>query len=91
MTINELKECNIPNRLLMLTYTAGVVGMVVISILKGVETVLTPEALTLGLVFVLLASLALFKGISILKCPTKVILGGAVFVAITSFVDSAIL
>lgn len=65
--------------------------MVVASILKGVETVLTPEALTLGMVFALLASLALFKGISILKCPSKVILGGAVFVAITSFVDSVLI
>lgn len=91
MTYNELKECLIPNRLLLLSYTAGVAGMVVISILKGVEVILTPEVIALSLVFTLLASLVLLKGISILKCPSKVILGGAVFVAITAFVDSAII
>ena len=91
MTLNEPKECWLPNRLLMLAYTVGVVGMILTSVFKGVDTVLKPQTLMLCFVFALLGGLALFKGISILKCPSKVILGGALFVAVTALVDSTLI
>ena len=91
MTLNEPKECWLPNRLLMLAYTVGVIGMVLSSVFKGIDTVLTPQTLMLCLIFALLGGLALFKGISILKCPSKVILGGAIFVAVTALVDSTLI
>lgn len=91
MTLTEPKECWLPNQLLVLSYTIGVISMVVISMLKGIETVLTPQTLALCLIFALLGGLALFKGISILKCPSKLILGGAVFTAVTALVDSTLI
>lgn len=91
MTLNEPNECWLPNRLLMISYTIGVIGMIVASVFKGIDTVLAPQTLMLCLVFALLGGLALFKGISILKCPSKVILGGAIFVAVTTLVDSTLI
>lgn len=90
MTLDEPNPCWLANRLLLLTYAVGVVSVFAFAGTRGFESLWSPETLTLSMIFALLGGLMLFKGISILKCPSKVILGSTFFVVVASLIDSTL-
>ena len=90
MTITDQKECLLPTRLLI-GITAISLSIIVVAGITGMATsILSPKVISLVLVFGLISSLVLFKNISILRCPSKVLVSGLAFVALSAFLDSTV-
>jgi len=83
----EPRECWVPNKMFLAIYLAGIVGTIVLSMSGLLNPKASTGLLTLTIVYGLLGSLMFFKKISIVRCPSKVLLGAAVFIGITAFID----
>ncbi len=83
----EQKECWIPNNMFLALYVAGIVGMILLALSGTLNPKASTGLITLTIVYGLFGSLMFFKKISIVRCPSKVLLGAAVFIGITAFID----
>lgn len=83
----EAKECWIPNKMFMATYLSGIVGIIALSLSGALDIHASKGLLTLGIIYGLLGSLVFFSKFSIVRCPSRILLGAAAFISITAFVD----
>jgi len=83
----EQKECWIPNKMFLALYITGIAGMILLSLSGTLDPKASTGLMTLTIVYGLFGSLMFFKKISIVRCPSKVLLGAAVFIGITAFID----
>ncbi len=79
----EPRECWIPNKMFIGLYIAGMMGLIALSLFGGASKGL----LTLAIVYGLLGSLMFFKNISIVCCPSRILLGATAFIGVTTFID----
>lgn len=82
--IYDSRECQIPNQMFMALYTVGLIALISLSVIN--ESIST-GSLALTIVFGLLGGLALLKNISIIRCPTRVLIGAMGFIAATATID----
>ncbi|MGV6859942.1 MAG: hypothetical protein ACWA5X_13350 [bacterium] len=90
MTITENKECAMPTRIVNLIIAVSLSVFVVASLTGLLGQFISAKTITLALIFSLVSSVLVFRNISILKCPSKVLLSGIAFVAVTAFLDSTV-
>ncbi len=82
--IYESKECLIPNKMFIALYVIGLIGLIGFSF---ANQALSASVITLAVVFSLLGGLAMLKNISIIRCPTKVLIGAIAFITTTAVID----
>ena len=85
--VSEPKECWIPNRMFLAMYIIGIISMVLVSLSGLLDRQASTGLFTLTVVYGLLGSLMFFKSISIVRCPSRVLLGAVAFVGVTAFID----
>ncbi len=90
MTITEQKECLMPTRIVNAVIAISLSVIVVASMTGFLTQMISAKTITLALIFSLMSGVIVFRNISILKCPSKVLLSGMAFVAVTAFLDSTV-
>jgi hypothetical protein len=85
--LSEPKECWIPNKMFSMMYVAGIIGMIMLSISGILDAKTSAGLFTLTIIYGLVGSLMFFKRISIVRCPSKVLLGAIAFISVTAFID----
>ena len=80
-------ECWVPNKMFLALYIAGIVGMIVLSMSGMLDPQVSTGLFAMTIVYGLLGSLMFFRKISIVRCPSKVLLGAAAFIGVTAFID----
>ncbi|RUM93684.1 MAG: hypothetical protein DSZ28_07160 [Thiothrix sp.] len=88
MTILESKECWLPNKLFVSMYLTGLISLSLLAVSGIVNRQLSESAFSLTIVLFLMGGLALMKNISIIRCPSQVLVSGIVFMATTSFLGA---
>ncbi len=83
----EPRECWVPNKAFLAIYLAGIMGLIGLSMSGALNPKASTGLFTLTIIYGLLGSLMFFKKISIVRCPSKVLLGAAAFIGITAFID----
>ncbi|MGV6816254.1 MAG: hypothetical protein ACWA44_03170 [Thiotrichales bacterium] len=82
--ILNAEECQFPNRMFIVLYTVGLAALITLSV---INQSISTGGLALIIVFGLLGGLALLKNISIIRCPTKVLIGAMGFITATAVID----
>ncbi len=80
----------VPNKLFVSLYGASILGLMVAVVADLLDKGVSGGVLSLMLIFALLGSLVLFKGISLLRCPSKVLVGGILFIALSVYLDTQV-
>ena len=88
MTLLEPRECWLPNKLFVSMYLTGLISLSLLAVSGIVNRQLSESAYSLTIVLLLMGGLALMKNISIIRCPSKVLVSGIIFMAVTSFLDA---
>ncbi len=83
----EPRECWIPNKMFIGLYVTGILGLIALSLSGMLDGSASSGLLTLTIVYGLLGSLMFFKKISIVSCPSRILLGAAAFIGVTAFID----
>jgi hypothetical protein len=89
MKILEPKECWLPNKLFVSMYLTGLISLSLLSVTGVVNRQLSESAFSLAIVLFLMGGLALMKNISIIRCPSKVLVSGILFMGVTAFLDAS--
>jgi len=88
MTLLEPRECWLPNKLFVSMYLTGLISLSALAVSGVVSRQLSESAFSLTIVLLLMGGLALMKNISIIRCPSIVLVTGIVFMATTSFLGA---
>jgi hypothetical protein len=89
MKILEPKECWLPNKLFVSMYLTGLISLSLLAATGVVNRQLSESAFSLAIVLFLMGGLALMKNISIIRCPSKVLVSGILFMGVTAFLDAS--
>ncbi len=90
MMMNDSRECVVTDKLFVSLYGIAIVGLVVAVVADLLNKGVSGGVVSLMLVFGLLGSLVMFKGISLLRCPSRVLVGGILFIALSVYLDTQI-
>lgn len=86
--IYNARECQFPNHMFIALYTVGLVALIAFN---AINQTISTGGLALIIVFGLLGGLALLKNISIIRCPTKVLIGAMAFISATAVIDKYVM
>jgi hypothetical protein len=70
-------------------YLTGLISLSLLSVTGVVNRQLSESAFSLAIVLFLMGGLALMKNISIIRCPSKVLVSGILFMGVTAFLDAS--
>jgi hypothetical protein len=87
MTLDEPKECLIPNKLLGAFYAVGTSLIFVLGLAGLFSGNINRGVIILALLYALLGGLVLFKSVSLVRCPTKIVLGGVLYVSVMALLN----
>ncbi|MGF1547832.1 MAG: hypothetical protein ACFCUJ_08570 [Thiotrichales bacterium] len=90
MVLTEPRDCWLPNKLFAVLYSAALAIVVLAALLGlGSSTVNAGPALLI-LIYGLVGGLVIFKGMSIMRCPSKVLIAATLFVPMVIFLDKMV-
>jgi len=88
MTLLEPKECWLPNKLFISMYLTSLFSLALLAIPGVVTRQLSESAFSLAIVLLIMGGLSFMKNISIIRCPSKVLVTSMVFMGVTSFLGA---
>jgi hypothetical protein len=88
MNLLEPKECWLPNKLFVSMYLTSLSSLALLAIPGVVTRQLSESAFSLAIVLLIMGGLSFMKSISIIRCPSKVLVTSMVFMGVTSFLGA---
>jgi lysylphosphatidylglycerol synthetase-like protein (DUF2156 family) len=88
MTTLEPRECWLPNKLFISMYFTSLISLSLLAVSGIVGRQLSESAFSLVIVLLIMGGLSLMKNISIIRCPSKVLVTGLLFMGVTSFLGA---
>ncbi|HHJ20612.1 MAG TPA: hypothetical protein ENJ84_12455 [Gammaproteobacteria bacterium] len=84
----ESTECGKPDKTFITLYIVGMAGLILAAASGTLSGSLTASTLMMAIIFSILGGVALLRDISIVKCPTRILVGAVIFIAVTAILDA---
>lgn len=84
----EQTECGKPDKVFFALYITGLASLILTAASGVLSGSLTSSTIMMAIVFAIVGGVALLKDISIATCPSKVLVGAVIFIAVTTLLDA---